>query len=109
MSRRIEALAARRENLLARSETLRVELREDAAAIAHRLSAGNRLVALARSGPVRLLLAAAAALLLFGRRRLVFKTAAKLWMLYPALRLIAPKLIAYRQRRSAARGVNRRL
>lgn len=93
MSARRDALAERREHLLRRSATLREELRVDGRALALRFRLADRVLAVARSGPLRALLIGAAALALFGKPRRLFKTASRLLMLWPLLRPFLPKLI----------------
>jgi hypothetical protein len=87
-----ELLAARRELLLARSERLRLDLSDDAAALALRFRLADRIVARTRSGLARALLVAGAALVLFGRPRLVVRSAVRLLMLWPVVRPLLPRV-----------------
>ena len=92
MSARSLVLAARRERLRARSAELRAELTVEGAALALRFRLADRVLAVARSGPVRALLVGGAALLLFGRPRWLLRTASQLLMLWPLLKPFLPKL-----------------
>jgi len=88
-------LAARRELLLARSERLRLDLGDDAAALAFRFRLADRLVARARSGLARVLLVGGAALVLFGRPRRVVRLAVRLLMFWPVVRPLLPRLVEF--------------
>ncbi len=67
MSSRIEAYAARRSRLIARSERLRHSVQADAAGLAGRLRFADQVVAVSRSGIFKLVLGGAAALVAHGR------------------------------------------
>jgi hypothetical protein len=95
VSARRELLGARRELLLARSERLRLELGDDASALALRFQLADRLVASARAGLARVLLVGAAALVLFGRPRLVLRSAVRLLMAWPVVRPLLPRLVEF--------------
>lgn len=92
MSTRRATLARRRGLLLEKSARLRAELGEDGAALALRFRLADRLLALARSGPLRALVIGGAALAFFGRPRRLFRTASRLLLLWPMLRPFLPKL-----------------
>ncbi len=92
MTTRGQFLAARRERLLARSSRLRLDIQDDAAALARRFDFADRVVAVARSPWFGLLATAGAALLLFKRPRLLTRSALRLLALYPALRGLRPLL-----------------
>lgn len=89
---RAQFLAARRDRLLARSSRLRLDIHDDAAALARRFDFADRVVAVGRSPWFGLLAMAGAALLLFKRPRLLTRGALRLLALYPALRGLRPLL-----------------
>jgi hypothetical protein len=92
VSARANELAARRLALGARSARLRLELGDEAAALAQRFRFADRVAALARSGGVQALAIGAATLLLFGRPRRLIRTAGRLLLLWPLLRPLVARL-----------------
>ena len=92
MSARSDALAARRQQLVAHSAQLRAALGGDATALALRFGLVDRVMVLARSGLARALVIGAAALVLFGRPRMLFRSAGRLLVLWPILKPFLPKL-----------------
>ena len=92
MTARTDVLAARRRQLVAHGAQLRAALGVDATALALRFGLVDRVMVLARSGVARALVIGAAALVLFGRPRMLFRTAGRLLVLWPILRPFLPKL-----------------
>jgi hypothetical protein len=92
VSARTDVLAARRQHLVAHSAQLRAVLGVDATALALRFGLVDRVMALARSGPARALVIGGAALVLFGRPRMLFRSAGRLLVLWPILKPFLPKL-----------------
>ena len=92
MSARAAALATRRRQLVAHSAQLRATLGVEGTALALRFGLVDRVMVLARSGVARALVVGVAALVLFGRPRLLFRTAGRLLMLWPILKPFLPKL-----------------
>ncbi len=88
MTLRADLLAARREQLLVRSERLRLELASDAAELSTHFGLVDRLAAVGRSGIVRMLLGAGATLLLFGRTRRIIGIVSRLLVVYPLVRRV---------------------
>jgi len=86
MSSRIEAYAARRSRLIARSDRLRHSVQADAAVLAGRFRFADQVVAVSRSGIFKLVLGGAAALLLTGRAGRLVGLVSRAAMLYPLLR-----------------------
>jgi YqjK-like protein len=98
-------IAARREMLRARSQRLRGQLADDAAALGKRFELADRIVAAARSGAGRPLLIGAAALLLFNRPRRLLRLAVKALTLWPVIVPLVPhvkRLLATRYDRGPA-------
>ncbi len=108
MSARTDALAARREALLARSSELRAELALESAAAAEGLGFLDRGVAFARSGRFRQVISIAAVLLVALRPRMVWRLAKRGAMWLPLARRLLPGLISkvqeYRTRKRLASG-----
>ncbi|HVC02181.1 MAG TPA: hypothetical protein VND80_08260 [Steroidobacteraceae bacterium] len=92
MSVRARHLAARRERLLARSATLRGDLRRDGAVVSRHLQFADRLAALAGSPWKRLLASAVAALLLFRRPRRLLRLLLRLAPLASLLPSLGPPI-----------------
>jgi hypothetical protein len=85
---RADLLSARREELLARSERLRQDLKFEASDLTARLGLIERIAAVGRSGIVRMLLSAGATFLLFGRTRRVLGVVSRLLVVYPLVRRV---------------------
>ncbi len=88
MTLRADLLAARREQLLARSGRLRAELGGEATELAARFGFVERIAAAGQSGIVRLLLSVGGTLLLFSRTRRVLGIVSRLLVLYPLVQRV---------------------
>lgn len=93
MTSRAAQLAARREELVARSEFLRAELAREAGAVTGRLHVVDATTAFFRSGGGRILLFGSAALLLLGGAGRGLKLASRIAIAWPMLRTWVPRLL----------------
>jgi hypothetical protein len=88
-------LAARREQLIARSERLRLALTDDGAELADRFRLLDSVTAFARSGAGRVLLFGGAALVLLAGPRRALKVARRLALVWPLARPLLPEVLRY--------------
>ena|GEM_PF-1727842 len=95
MTGRAARLAARRAQLIARSERLRLDLRYDGAELADRFRLLDSATAFARSAAGRALLVGGAALVLVAGPRRALKIARRLALLWPLARPLLPEVLRY--------------
>ncbi len=93
MIARTRRLEARRAALLVRSNGLRAELVDEAAALSGRFGLADQLVAIGRSGFTQVAVVAGALWLVLGRPGRVLRLASRVVMLWPLLRPLAPHVV----------------
>ena len=99
MRSRAAQLAARRAELVTRSEFLRVEFSKEAAAVTGRLQFLEATTAFLRSGRGRMLLFGGVTLLVLGGAGRGLKVASRIAIAWPILRLWLPRLVGPRRGR----------
>jgi hypothetical protein len=93
LSARGRRLATRRAALLARSDSLRAALVDDAAALTGRFRLADQVVAVGRSGLAQVVFIAGALWLVLGRPGQLLRVASRLVMLWPLLRPLVPHVM----------------
>jgi hypothetical protein len=93
LSTRARRLAARRADLLVRSDSLRAVLVDEAAALAGRFGLADQLIAVGRSGFTQVAVVAGVLWVVLGRPGRVLRLASRVVMLWPLLRPLVPHVV----------------